>query len=45
MFGDSVDRVVDFDESLQKLSGETVIFEFEMSDAELYAMRFAEAEK
>ena len=45
MFGDSVDRAVDFDESLQKLSGETVIFEFEMSDAELYAMRFAEAEK
>ncbi|MBR3692557.1 MAG: hypothetical protein IKL89_07685 [Clostridia bacterium] len=44
LFGDCVDREVDFAESVRRLSGKPVIFEFELSDAELFALRFAERE-
>ncbi len=40
LFGDSVDRTVDFDRPLADLKGKTVRFLFSMRDSELYAMRF-----
>ncbi|MBO4407253.1 MAG: hypothetical protein J5849_06080 [Clostridia bacterium] len=40
LFGDSVDRTVDFPEKLGALRGRTVKFNFSMRDAELFAMRF-----
>lgn len=40
LFGDALDRTVDFDKPLEALNGKTVRFEFTMSDAELYALRF-----
>ena len=40
LFGDALERIVDFDRPLSGLQGKTVRFEFTMSDAELYAMRF-----
>ncbi len=40
LFGDALERIVDFDRPLSDLRGKTVRFEFTMSDAELYAMRF-----
>ena len=38
LFGDALDRIVDFDKPLSDLCGKTVRFEFLMRDAELYAM-------
>ena len=40
IFGDALDRIVDFDRPLAELQGKTVRFEFTMRDAELFAMRF-----
>ena len=40
IFGDSLDRVVDFDAPLSALNGRTVKFEFTMSDAEIFSMTF-----
>ncbi len=40
IFGDSVDRTVDFDRPLAELAGRPVIFTFTMRDAELFAMKF-----
>jgi hypothetical protein len=40
IFGDSPERIVDFDRPLSELQGKTVYFEFTMRDAEIYAMRF-----
>ena len=40
LFGDALERIVDFERPLSGLQGKTVRFEFTMSDAELYAMRF-----
>lgn len=40
LFGDALDRTVDFDRPLAELHGQTVRFEFSMSDAEIFAMRF-----
>ncbi len=38
IFGDSVDRTIDFDSPLSALSGRTVKLEFIMSDAEIFSM-------
>ena len=40
LFGDSVDRTIDFDKPLADLAGRIVRFDFRMRDAELYALRF-----
>ena len=40
IFGDALDRTVDFDRSLSELAGKPVCFEFTMRETELYAMRF-----
>jgi len=40
IFGDSVDRILDFDKPLSELSGKAVKFEFTMSDAEIFSMTF-----
>ena len=40
LFGDSVARIVDFEKPLSDLQGKKVIFEFTMSDAELFSMKF-----
>lgn len=40
LFGDSLDRVIDFDKPLQELHGRTIRLEFVMSDAEIFALRF-----
>ena len=40
IFGDSLDRTIDFDLPLSDLKGRSVIFEFKMRDAEIFAMRF-----
>ena len=42
IFGNSVDRAVDFDKPLSELAGRTVKFEFTMSDAEIFSMTFEE---
>ena len=42
IFGDSIDRVIDFDKPLGELSGKAVKFEFTMSDAEIFSMSFDE---
>lgn len=42
IFGDSVERIVDFDKPLADLQGRRVSFEFTMRDAEIYAMRFCD---
>jgi hypothetical protein len=41
LFGDSVERIVDFDKELSLLCGRKVIFEFTMSDAEIFSMKFS----
>ena len=42
LFGDATDRVVDFAEgAVADFAGRPVVLEFEMSDADLYALRFA----
>lgn len=41
LFGDSIERIVDFEKPLAELAGKTVRFVFEMSDAELYAFRLS----
>ena len=42
LFGDATDRVVDFAEgTAADFAGRPVVLEFEMSDADLYALRFA----
>jgi hypothetical protein len=40
IFGDALDRTVDFDLPLSELAGKPVCLEFTMREAELYAMRF-----
>ena len=40
IFGDSLDRIIDFDKPLAELQGQTIILDFDMSDAEIYAMKF-----
>ena len=40
LFGDSIDRTVDFEKPLSALKGKPVAFRFTMQDAEIYAMRF-----
>ena len=40
LFGDSVERTVDFAKPLSELAGKTVVFRFTMQDAEIYSMRF-----
>ena len=42
IFGDSIERVIDFDKPLSELAGRTVKFEFTMSDAEIFSMTFEE---
>lgn len=42
IFGDSIDRIIDFDKPLSELSGKAVKFEFTMSDAEIFSMTFDE---
>jgi hypothetical protein len=42
IFGNSVDRVIDFDKPLSELVGRAVRFEFTMSDAEIFSMTFSE---
>ena len=42
LFGDSVDRPVDFAGDLNALSGKPVRMLIEMKDAELYAFKFSE---
>ena len=39
IFGDSIDRIVDFDKPLAELQGKVISFSFTMSDAEIYAMK------
>ena len=42
IFGDATDRVVDFAEgAVADFAGRPAVLEFEMSDADLYALRFA----
>jgi hypothetical protein len=41
LFGDKVDRAVDFDGGkVSEFAGRPVVIEFEMSDADLYSFRF-----
>ena len=40
MFGDAVDRPVEFEKSLSELKGKTVKLKFKMSDAQLYSFVF-----
>ena len=42
LFGNSVDRTVDFSEALEKLAGKEVRMEISMRDADLYSFRFNE---
>ena len=42
LFGDSVDRTVDFEKKLADLAGQEVRLEISMSDAELYSFKFEE---
>ncbi|MBQ8743341.1 MAG: hypothetical protein IJZ03_08240 [Clostridia bacterium] len=44
IFGDSTDRIIDFDKDISELAGKTVIFEFSMSDAEIYSINFKNKE-
>ena len=41
IFGDSVNRILDFEKPLSALSGQTVRLRFTMRDAEIFAMRFS----
>lgn len=45
LFGNSVERHVEFDKSLQVLKGKPVRMEISMSDAELYSFRFEDSLK
>lgn len=41
LFGDKVDRVVDFPEgNVSAFAGKTVVIEFDMADADIYSFRF-----
>jgi hypothetical protein len=40
MFGDTVDRPVEFEKPLSALKGKTVRLKFEMKDAHLYSFAF-----
>lgn len=42
VFGDNTERIIDFEKPLGELQGKEVSFEFTMSDAEIYAMRFCD---
>ena len=42
IFGNSLDRIVPFDGDLGALSGEKVVIEFTLRDADLYSFRFFE---
>lgn len=44
LFGDSVNRIVDFEKSLTGLTGKTVRLRFTMRDSEIFAMRFSDGE-
>lgn len=41
LFGDSVERIVDFEKPLEDLHGKKIRLEFTMSDAEIYALKFS----
>ena len=45
LFGDSVDRTVDFRRPVEALAGKTVRMEISMKDADLYAFRFFKTPK
>ena len=40
IFGDSINRIVDFEKPLAELQGKKISFEFDMSDAEIFALKF-----
>ncbi|MBQ9131147.1 MAG: hypothetical protein IJX62_01575 [Clostridia bacterium] len=40
IFGDSLDRIIDFDAPLSALNGRPIKFEFTLSDAEIFSMTF-----
>lgn len=40
IFGDSLDRIIDFDAPLEKLRGKSVRFEFTLRDAQIFSMLF-----
>ncbi|MBQ8742050.1 MAG: hypothetical protein IJZ03_09105 [Clostridia bacterium] len=40
IFGDSCDRIVDFDKKLSSLAGKKVVMEIEMRDADIYSVKF-----
>ena len=40
MFGDSVERIVEFEKPLSLLRGKTVRLKFRMSDAHIYSFEF-----
>ena len=40
LFGDSVDRLVDFEKPVEELAGKEVRMELTMRDADLYSFRF-----
>lgn len=42
IFGDNVERIVEFEKPLGELKGQVVSFEFIMRDAEIYALHFAD---
>ena len=44
LFGDSVERIVDFDGDLAAFSGKTVTIRFEMMECDLFAMQFVNHE-
>ncbi len=45
LFGDKVDRPVDFAGNVADFAGKPVVVEFEMSDADLYSFRFGTARR
>ncbi len=40
LFGDSCDRIVDFDVELAEFAGEEVVMEIKMKDADIYSVKF-----
>ena len=41
LFGDSVNRIIDFDKPLSELQGRAISLSFAMSDAEIFSLRFS----
>ena len=42
IFGDSLDRIIDFDAPLSALNGKAIKFEFTLRDAEIFSMTFVD---